>query len=633
MSKLDIKFQRLTPFKRCVLQNFPFIEEDFDALTNYGLLCKIVAYLNRVIDSQNEVLQDVSEFEENVTENFEALRDKFVELKAYVDNYFNNLDVQEEINNKLDDMVEDGTLQEIISDYLNATAVWGFDNVASMKSSTNLIDGSYARTLGYYAKNDGGEAIYKIRTITNEDVVDEGSIIAIGTGTLIAELIKSPKGINVKQFGAKGDGLTDDYTAIQNAINSLDSGTVYFPVAKYIISHYLTPKANVNLKGGFSYKYYDTLDTGLCFSGTDGIYGNASIFIEDLIIQNTSGELVNSGIKGKGFKINRCLITGFASGINANYGTAIIENCNIFGNDTGITQIVDSRVINNTINANNSNGIYLSSGSNDNIIANNKIEWNGSRGVQLYQANDNVISNNVIDRNTVNGIEVKSSQNVTVTANMLRRNCTNTDTVAVGNAQLYIEGSTQISLSANTLRTGNSQDDGTGVVIPQYAVYVTTTSNLISVGNDFSGGGTQTPTVNTYNNGENVQFLDSGFQLQKFLKGSEYNSGNITSGTSRTLTLPATLAYDNGLPQLDKFNYFIRRTDKGDYEAGEIDLSNFVLWGDASSTSAKISKDSFLSGDITATVTCDRTNSVYSLTLSTTDADHGYEVKLIPIYI
>ena len=32
MSKLDIKFKRLTPFKRCVLQNFPFIEEDFDTL-------------------------------------------------------------------------------------------------------------------------------------------------------------------------------------------------------------------------------------------------------------------------------------------------------------------------------------------------------------------------------------------------------------------------------------------------------------------------------------------------------------------------------------------------------------------------------------------------------------------------
>ena len=43
---------------------------------------------------------------------------KFVELKDFVDTYFENLDVQEEINNKLDAMVEDGTLQQIIGNYL-----------------------------------------------------------------------------------------------------------------------------------------------------------------------------------------------------------------------------------------------------------------------------------------------------------------------------------------------------------------------------------------------------------------------------------------------------------------------------------------------------------------------------------
>ena len=42
----------------------------------------------------------------------------YVELKNYVDNYFKNLDVQEEINNKLDEMVQDGTLAQIINDQI-----------------------------------------------------------------------------------------------------------------------------------------------------------------------------------------------------------------------------------------------------------------------------------------------------------------------------------------------------------------------------------------------------------------------------------------------------------------------------------------------------------------------------------
>ena len=113
-------------FRRFVLQNFPFIEEDFDALTDYALICKVVEYLNQVIDSQNAVITEVSEFESNVnteinrfetsiTADFENLTNLFNQLQSFVENYFDNLDVQEEINTKLDAMVEDGTLESLIS--------------------------------------------------------------------------------------------------------------------------------------------------------------------------------------------------------------------------------------------------------------------------------------------------------------------------------------------------------------------------------------------------------------------------------------------------------------------------------------------------------------------------------------
>ena len=86
----------------------------------------------------------------------EKLQNKYIELKNYVDNYFTNLDVQQEINNKLDEMVTDGTLQTIISLYLNSVAIFGFNTVDDMKNSLNLVDGSFARTLGYYSINDNG---------------------------------------------------------------------------------------------------------------------------------------------------------------------------------------------------------------------------------------------------------------------------------------------------------------------------------------------------------------------------------------------------------------------------------------------------------------------------------------------
>lgn len=91
-------------FRRFVIQNFPFIEEDFDALTDYGLISKIVEYLNTVIDSQNDL-----------SDNFTELNNAFNELHDYVEHYFDNLDVQQEINTKLDTMVADGTMDELLN--------------------------------------------------------------------------------------------------------------------------------------------------------------------------------------------------------------------------------------------------------------------------------------------------------------------------------------------------------------------------------------------------------------------------------------------------------------------------------------------------------------------------------------
>ena len=164
------EFKKLTPFKLQVLENFPFIDEDFDAITNYELLCKVVEYLNKTIGEVSELNNKVNEFQ----------------------NYFDNLDVQEEINNKLDDMAKSGELADIIAQYLNLAGVLAFNTLNDLKNATNIIDGSICKTLGNTTYNDGYGAFYKIRTITSGDVVDGVNIVALNiSNTLIAELIKN----------------------------------------------------------------------------------------------------------------------------------------------------------------------------------------------------------------------------------------------------------------------------------------------------------------------------------------------------------------------------------------------------------------------------------------------------------
>ena len=217
-----------------------------ESMSYYETLCGLLSYLkNVIIPTVNNNADAVSE-----------LQTLYEELRTYVDDYFKGLDVQEEINNKLDEMVLDGTLQEIIATYLNSKAIFGFDNVASMKEATNLINGSYAKTLGFYEKNDGGKALYKIRNITNEDIVDNMTIIPIGTSSLIAELIIENI-ITPEMIGAKGNATNDDSDYIEKCFDIAKEKQVDIHLSKnYLVSQEITlngESKRVNIyAGGYS---------------------------------------------------------------------------------------------------------------------------------------------------------------------------------------------------------------------------------------------------------------------------------------------------------------------------------------------------------------------------------------------
>ena len=95
--KEDLK--PLRPFKLWVLQNFPFIEEDFDALTNYEMMCKIVGKLNEVVSLTNEQTSVIN-----------TLNNEFTELYNYVHQYIFDVDELKEaislINTRLDELAE-----------------------------------------------------------------------------------------------------------------------------------------------------------------------------------------------------------------------------------------------------------------------------------------------------------------------------------------------------------------------------------------------------------------------------------------------------------------------------------------------------------------------------------------------
>lgn len=81
-----------------------------ESMSYYETLCGLLSYLKEtVIPTVNNNADAIIE-----------VQNLMKELQNYIDNYFNNLDVQQEINNKLDEMVESGQLEDIIANYLKS---------------------------------------------------------------------------------------------------------------------------------------------------------------------------------------------------------------------------------------------------------------------------------------------------------------------------------------------------------------------------------------------------------------------------------------------------------------------------------------------------------------------------------
>lgn len=122
----------LKPFKAWCLQILPTIFDE--SMSYYELLCKVVQLLNDTMADVDLLHDSYNEFTDNITGEWNTYKTQLTQewenLKNYVDNYFDSLDVQEEINQKLDEMVRNGTLSQLINPLITTQVNrWLSDNI------------------------------------------------------------------------------------------------------------------------------------------------------------------------------------------------------------------------------------------------------------------------------------------------------------------------------------------------------------------------------------------------------------------------------------------------------------------------------------------------------------------------
>lgn len=332
------------------------------------------------------------------------------------------------------------------------TSGYFFDTVAAMKSY-NLAAGDTAQTLGYRSINDGGAGTYRI--ISSEATADGGSLIELNNG-LMAQLIVENDEVNVKQFGAYGDGSHDDSSYISAACAKFKN--ILIPEGTYKLNSTVSLSQNTNIYGKTAI---------VCWSGNTDNSKKTEIVTTDVYAFTCSWGKVNNfanlsfdgyGIDQPcGARINKCEFKGTLGIEHARAST--ISECSFHSCTTaGIKRLTDS-CVQNCFFYSNEIAIDMDN-SGDNRILGNKIEWN-ELGIKFKDTVYAVIANNIFDRQTTYGITIDNGSLFNnITGNLFERNLVN-----------HIKGDIwHTTISSNKfLKKHRDDGDGTSPSLPTIA--------------------------------------------------------------------------------------------------------------------------------------------------------------------
>lgn len=166
------------------------------------------------------------------------------------------------------------------------------------------------------------------------------------TGTSAVRTVQSKLRdyVSVKDFGAKGDGTTDDTAAIQAAVDSISFGSIFFPPGEYKLTAEIDiAKANgIRLFGAGRMVTYVVLATNT--QNGFNVAQDTSVVIEDMTITASAGLTKTAGaaiaVSGtsvatynSGSRFSNLIISLQRNGIDlSSAGAFWIENCYFLSN-------------------------------------------------------------------------------------------------------------------------------------------------------------------------------------------------------------------------------------------------------------------------------------------------------------
>lgn len=356
---------------------------------------------------------------------FLTYEEAFKSLKDFVENYFKNLDVQSEINNKLDEMAKDGSLWDLLGVY----AIRVYD---TFDSAVKNIPNITYQVLGRHKINDGGSGIWKTSLVEPLDNYYEK------IGNVYHIPISLPMNIvTIGLVDEDGNIDVDRLNSLAKVKNGLFIPSGYYKANKTIstfFSMYSTPISLPNIShssgdiGSWRLRSNAVIET----SADIGIQVNDSCVLENIIVvgnsykQTENRELCRKGnnqpiygitetetqigiyLHDYGSRAKGCAVYYCHTGIKCDY-YAKISDCIVFQCKIGIyllandNNVIDSRVYDcNT-------AFYITGVLNE--IVNVRCDGISGKGMVIQGTGNNIV-NYICDFSYKCALHIKGNRNV-----------------------------------------------------------------------------------------------------------------------------------------------------------------------------------------------------------------------------
>ncbi|MHC8407457.1 putative Ig domain-containing protein [Pseudomonas sp. TMB3-21] len=389
---------------------------------------------------------------------------------------------------------------------------------------------------------------------------------------------------NVQDFGAMGDGITDDTAAIQSAIDAAAAaggGQVYMPTGTYIVSGGEEPsdgclmiKSNVYMYGDgmgeTNVKVADGSDTKIT-GVIRSAYGEEThdFGISNLTIDgnrdNTTGKIdgwFNGYIPGQeGYDSNVTLdsveikdCSGYGFDPHEQTVNMVIKNSVAHGNglDGFVADFLSNSTFeNNVAYDNDRHGFNVVTSTHDFTLTNNVAYNNGGNGIVVQRGSEDIaspsnitITGGEVYGNGAEGVLVKLSSDVTVSGVDIHDN---------GSAGIRIYGSNHVEVTDNTLNNNSLANPVPEIIIQAYddtlgvsGKYFNGSDNTIQ-GNIISGSNLSTYGVAERNEDGVDRNAIIGNTISNTSKGATlvYGDGSYVSATIPMTTVQGTAGNDN----------------------------------------------------------------------------------------